>query len=71
MEKTVELYDQWAAAYAIATGVRLTKVLSGGWATYVFDDHDGQASRALGEWRANKAFIPLVPMRRPFATFAN
>lgn len=57
LEKTLDLYDKWAAAYALATGVRLVKILPGQWIRYVFDDSDEQASRALGEWRAGKAMV--------------
>ncbi|HEY7350293.1 MAG TPA: hypothetical protein VH599_18395 [Ktedonobacterales bacterium] len=57
MEKMLDFYDRWAAAYALATGVKLVKVLPGGWTAYTFDDSDGQASRALGEWRAGQALV--------------
>ena len=55
--QTLMLYDPWAAAYALATGVRLIKVLSGRWPEYVFEDASGQASRALGEWRQGRAMV--------------
>lgn len=57
MDRTLELYDRWAAAYALTTGVKLVKVLPGEWARYVFDDAEGKASRALGEWRQGKAIV--------------
>lgn len=49
--QTLMLYDPWAAAYALATGVRLIKMLSGQWPEYTFEDSSSRASRALGEWR--------------------
>jgi hypothetical protein len=55
--KTLELFDPWAAAYAMATGVQLLKVLTGHPIRYVFDDTDGAASRALGEWRTDAALV--------------
>jgi hypothetical protein len=57
LDRTLELYDRWAAAYALTTGVKLVKVLPGEWARYVFDDTGGQASRALGEWRQGTALV--------------
>lgn len=54
---TLELYDIWAASYALATGIKLLQVLPGEWTRFVFDDSSGQASRALGEWRADRAFV--------------
>jgi hypothetical protein len=54
---TLEIYDIWTAAYALATGVRLVQVLPGQWTHYVFDDTSGQASRALGEWRTDRAYV--------------
>jgi hypothetical protein len=54
---TLEIYDIWAASYALATGVRLIQVLAGEWSRFVFDDSAGQASRALGEWRTNRAYV--------------
>ncbi len=53
----MEIYDLYAAAYAIATGVNLLKVIPGQWATFVFDDSTGQASRALGEWRNGSGLV--------------
>jgi hypothetical protein len=58
--KTLEIYDQSMAAYAIATGVKLVKVIpqpTNGWVTYEFDDTTGGASRALGEWSCGKAMV--------------
>lgn len=66
MEKTLELYDKWAAAYALTTGVKLVKVLPGEWARYVFDDTGGQASRALGEWRQGKALVQAKAFAEAF-----
>jgi hypothetical protein len=54
---TLEIYDIWAGAYALATGVKLVQVLSGEWTRFVFDDSSGQASRALGEWRTDRAYV--------------
>jgi hypothetical protein len=54
---TLEIYDIWAAAYALATGVKLVQVLPGEWARFIFDDSSGQASRALGEWRTDRAYV--------------
>ena len=54
---TLELFDIWAAAYAVATGVKLVKVLPGEWTRFVFDDSSGQASKALGEWRTDRAYV--------------
>jgi hypothetical protein len=54
---TLEIYDIWAAAYALATGGTLVQVLPGEWARFVFDDSSGQASRALGEWRTDRAYV--------------
>jgi hypothetical protein len=54
---TLELFDTWAAAYAVATGVKLVKVLPGEWVRFVFDDSSGQASKALGEWRTDRAYV--------------
>jgi hypothetical protein len=54
---TLEFYDIWAGAYAIATGVKLVQVLPGEWVRYVFDDSSGKASKALGEWRTDRAYV--------------
>jgi hypothetical protein len=54
---TLEIYDIWAASYALATGVKLVQVLPGEWTRFVFDDSFGQASRALGEWRTDRAYV--------------
>jgi hypothetical protein len=54
---TLEIYDIWMASYALATGVKLLQVLPGEWVKYVFDDSEGQASKALGEWRTDRAFV--------------
>lgn len=56
--KSLDLYDRWAAAYALATGVKMIKIVPGQWVRYVFDDSDGEASRALGEWRGSMALVP-------------
>lgn len=64
MEQARELmlYDRYAAAYALATGAALLTVTEqDGWPRWVFDDHDGKASRALGEWRSG---APMVNARR-------
>jgi hypothetical protein len=50
-------HDIWAAAYALATAVKLVQVLPGEWSRYVFDDSFGKASRALGEWRTDRAYV--------------
>jgi hypothetical protein len=54
---TLELFDTWAAAYAVATGAKLIKILPGEWTRFVFDDSSGEASRALGEWRTDRAYV--------------
>ena len=56
--RTLDIYDKWAAAYALRTGVRLLKIVPGQWVRFVFDDSDGEASRALGEWRSSTALVP-------------
>jgi hypothetical protein len=54
----LEIFDIYAAGYAMATGCRLVKVtLAGPWATFVFDDDNGQASRALGEWKTGTGLV--------------
>lgn len=55
--KTLALNDPWAAAYAMATGVTLVKVVRGVSPSFVFDDSLGHASRALGEWRDSTGMI--------------
>jgi hypothetical protein len=55
--KTVELWDLYAAAYALAQGVPLVKVVHGGWSVFVFDDAEGRASKALGEWGSGAAMV--------------
>jgi hypothetical protein len=50
------MYDQFAAAYALCIGVRLVNIIPGQWSRYLFDDTDGRASAALGQWR-NGALI--------------
>ena len=57
MIKSLDLYDPWAAAYAISTGAQLVTILPGEFVRYVFDDSNGQASRALGEWRQGRAMV--------------
>jgi hypothetical protein len=57
--KTLILYDLYAAAYALATGVELVRVMPDTWASFVFDDTTAQASRALGEWRVGTALVPV------------
>ncbi len=54
---TLELFDTWAAAYAVATGVTLVKIVPGDWVRFVFDDSSGKASKALGEWRTDRAYV--------------
>ena len=54
---TLEIYDIWAASYALATGVKLVQVVPGEWTRYVFDDSSGKASKALGEWRTDRAYV--------------
>jgi hypothetical protein len=58
--KTLTIFDLYMAAYAVASGVTLLKVIpqpTGGWVTFEFDDSEGQASRALGEWSGGKAMV--------------
>ena len=55
--ETLELFDIWAAAYAVASGAKLVKIVPGDWTRYVFDDSTGQASKALGEWRTDRAYV--------------
>jgi hypothetical protein len=62
--KELAIFDRWAAAFALATGVPLLKVLDDGWQNYVFDDSDGQASRALGEWKDGQALVPARKLAR-------
>jgi hypothetical protein len=55
--KTIEIRDMWASAYLIARGNRLVRVIPGEWVHFEFDNEDGQASRALGEWGSGAAMV--------------
>ena len=59
-KKDLELYDQWAASYALTVGCILVKVVQNPdsvYTSYVFDDSAGRASRALGEWRTGNTLV--------------
>jgi hypothetical protein len=43
--------DLYAATFALGICARLITVARGRWDQYVFDDTDGRASAALGQWR--------------------
>jgi hypothetical protein len=54
------VFDLWCASYVLAVGCKLIKVLSepqSMYVNYVFDDANGQATRALNEWRSGTSFI--------------
>src|SRR5258708_34762029 len=64
-DQEMEIKDLWCAAYALATGCTLLKVLGEpGWKTFTFDDSDGKGSRALGEWRVGQALGPAHQFQR-------
>jgi hypothetical protein len=55
--KTLELFDRGAAAYAVAVGVPLIRILPGDWQRFAFDDSEGRASMALQAWRDGTATV--------------
>lgn len=55
--KTVVTREIWASAYLLASGARLIKTIPGYFVGFVFEDQDGRASQALGEWRDGDARI--------------
>lgn len=58
--KQLELYDQWAASYALTVGCKLVKVIQSPnsiYSTFVFDDTTGRVSQALGEWRTGNTMV--------------
>jgi hypothetical protein len=55
--KTLELFDRGAAAYAVAVGVPLLRVVPGDWQRFAFDDSKGLASEALTAWRDGTATV--------------
>jgi len=57
MTKELESPNQAFVAFALAAGVRMVRVIPDAWFTYILDDSEGKASRALGLWRENRAII--------------
>lgn len=59
-ESEVRLRDQWGAAYMLAIGCRLKRVVQEEGSkhlNYVFDDDSGQASTAFEAWRAGTSLV--------------
>ena len=68
----MEIKDRWCAAYALATGCTLVRAISNnGWTTWQFDDTEGKASRALGEWRDGTALVPARQFARAWRELRN
>lgn len=53
----VQIRDIYAAAYALATGVLLLKVMPGERVTFCFDNTNGRAQQALAEWYTQRAMV--------------
>lgn len=55
--RELESANQAFVAYALASGVRMVRVIPDDWVIYCLDDSEGKASRCLGLWRENRAII--------------
>lgn len=56
-EPMITTRNLFVAAYALASGIPLLKVLPGEWYTFCFDNANGHARQAVDEWHTGRAMV--------------
>lgn len=55
METTYTTEDIYMSAYLVTVGVELLQALPGRLVSFVFDNKDNQATKAVAQWRSGSA----------------